>query len=184
MNFHVGSVLGAEGDGSVEHELHVARSRGFGSGKGDLLADVGGGHKQLGQRHAVVLNINHLQLALHVRVAVHKLCNGADKLNNLFGKIISGSRLCTENIGLGHKGGGGIFLYIKIFRQNVQSVHVLTLIFVHTLYLNVENRVGVALPAPGFFNIFGKADFIVSLDFHKVGFDGRVVLILKQLFQL
>lgn len=36
-HLHIGSVHGADGEGAVQHELHVAGSRGFSAGCGDLL---------------------------------------------------------------------------------------------------------------------------------------------------
>lgn len=41
-HLHVGSVHGADGQGSVEHELHVPGARGLCAGGGDLLRQVGG----------------------------------------------------------------------------------------------------------------------------------------------
>lgn len=40
-HFHVGSVHGADGEGSVQHELHVPGAGGLGAGSGDLLRQVG-----------------------------------------------------------------------------------------------------------------------------------------------
>lgn len=40
-HFHVGSVHGADGEGSVQHELHVPGSGGFRACCGDLLRQVG-----------------------------------------------------------------------------------------------------------------------------------------------
>lgn len=36
-HLHIGPVHGADGESAVQHELHVARSRGFCAGCGDLL---------------------------------------------------------------------------------------------------------------------------------------------------
>lgn len=84
--FYISSVLGAESDGAVEHKLHITGSRRLGSGKGYLFAYVGRRNEQLGKCHAVILDINHLELTLYGGIAVDKLCNTADKLDYLFGK--------------------------------------------------------------------------------------------------
>ena len=41
-HLHIGSVHGADGEGAVQHELHVARARGLGARCGDLLRQVRG----------------------------------------------------------------------------------------------------------------------------------------------
>lgn len=40
-HLHVGSIHGTDGEGAVQHELHVAGSRGFSAGCGDLLRQIG-----------------------------------------------------------------------------------------------------------------------------------------------
>ena len=60
MDFHVGSVVGAQGNGSVQHEFHVAGAAGFLGGQGDLLRNVACRDQLFRQRHVVVAHHHHL----------------------------------------------------------------------------------------------------------------------------
>ena len=44
----IGPVQGADGQGAVQRELHVAGAGGLGAGGGDLLGEIGGRNDQLG----------------------------------------------------------------------------------------------------------------------------------------
>ena len=49
-----GAVAGADGQGPVHHELHVARAAGLVAGGRDLLGDVAGRDQPLGERDGVI----------------------------------------------------------------------------------------------------------------------------------
>ena len=55
-DFHIGPVQGANGDGAVHHQLHVAGAGSLLAGGGDLLGQVGGGDQGLSRGHVPVLN--------------------------------------------------------------------------------------------------------------------------------
>ena len=69
----------------------------------------------------------------------------------------------------------GICLDFKIFCKNLEGVEMLTLIFMQTLDLNIENRVGVKADACFALYDFGKILFVFELDSAKVFEYARIV---------
>ena len=92
-HFDVGAVEGADGERAVQHELHVAGARGLGAGGRDLLAQVGGRDDLLGKRHAVVLQVDHLELVADDGVVVDHVADGADQSDDVLGHVVAGGSL-------------------------------------------------------------------------------------------
>ena len=72
-NLHVGTVERAQGQGAVEHELHVGSAARLLGGQTDLLGDVGGGDYALGGGDVVVRDHDDLQVGGHVGVVGYPL---------------------------------------------------------------------------------------------------------------
>jgi hypothetical protein len=53
-DFDVGAIQGADGDGTIHHELHVAGARGFLAGGGNLLGQIGAGADDFHRRDPIV----------------------------------------------------------------------------------------------------------------------------------
>ena len=140
INLNIRAVHGSESYRAVNHKLHIARAACFRACKGNLLADVCGGHKRLRHGNIIVLHIDYLEPALNIGVIVNQLCNGTDEFNNFLCHIVARSRLCAENIGVRHKISVGICLDFKVFGKNIESIKMLALIFVKSLDLNIKNR--------------------------------------------
>ena len=70
LHFHIGTVERTDGECAVEGELHVTGTGSFGTGGGNLFGEVCGRNDLFGERHAVVLEEHHLELALANRVGV------------------------------------------------------------------------------------------------------------------
>jgi len=58
---YVGTVTGSNDQTSVEDEFHVTRTAGFGTGGGDMLADIGSRRENLGLTDIVVFNVYNFQ---------------------------------------------------------------------------------------------------------------------------
>lgn len=92
-HFDVGAIEGADGERTVQHELHVAGAGGLGAGGRDLLAQVGGRDDLLGKGHAVVLQVDHLELVADDGVVVDHVADGADQSDDVLGHVVAGGSL-------------------------------------------------------------------------------------------
>ena len=72
-DLHIGAVERAQGQSTVEHELHVGGAARLLGGQADLLGDVGSGNHALGGGDVVVLNHDNLQVGGHVGVVGYPL---------------------------------------------------------------------------------------------------------------
>ena len=77
-----------------------------------------------------------------------------------------------------------IFQQGVVLCQNVQSIQVLPLVFVQTLYLSIENAVGIQNQTALFLDILGETLLVFLLDFPQPFQNGLVVCENVQLFQL
>ena len=164
VDLNVCAVHGAEGNGAVYHQLHVAGARSLGACEGDLLGDLGGGHELLGEGYAVVLEEDDVKLFGELLVASQLLRDVPDELDDLLCHIVSGSGLGGKDIGLGHEVCVGVLLEVVVLRDDVQRVELLSLVLVQALYLNVEDRVGVEHNAVLVLDILGKVLLVLELD--------------------
>ena len=147
VNLNIRAVERAEGYRAVHHQLHVARAARLGSGEGNLLADVGGGHHIFSHGDVVVLHVDDLEPALDIGIVVDKIREGADETDYLLRHEVAARRFCAEDIGVGREIARGIRLYREIFREDVERVEMLALILVQALDLNVKDGVRVELDA-------------------------------------
>ena len=96
VHFHVGTVQGADGQRAVHHKLHIAGAAGLLAGGGDLLTDLAGGHEDLGQGDAVVLQEHHLEPIFAQRVAVDLVGQGVDEVDDALGHGVAGAALAPN----------------------------------------------------------------------------------------
>ena len=82
MNFHVRAVQRAEGDGAVDHKLHVGGAGSLCTRKGDLFADLRRRGEQLCPGYAVVFNEDNAQLLVDARVVVDGIGKADNELEN------------------------------------------------------------------------------------------------------
>ena len=101
VHFHVGTVQGADGQRAVHHKLHIAGAAGLLAGGGDLLTDLAGGHEDLGQGDAVVLQEHHLEPIFAQRVAVDLVGQRIDEVDDALGHGVAGGGLGAEQERLG-----------------------------------------------------------------------------------
>ena len=110
VHLHVGAVQSTHGEGTVHHELHVAGAAGLLAGGGDLLTDLAGGHEDLGQGDAVVLQEHHLEPIFAQRVAVDLVGQGVDEVDDALGHGVAGGGLGAEQERLGREVQAGVIL--------------------------------------------------------------------------
>ena len=77
------------------HKLHVASSGSLCAGCGDLFREIRRWHDLLSKRHSVIGEENHPQLLSDLWVIVDRLGHTVEQLDDLFGNVISRSRLAT-----------------------------------------------------------------------------------------
>ena len=138
----------------------------------------------LAQRDAVLFQIDHAQLVAHSGVIVDEVAQLADHADHLLCHVVTGSSLCTEDIGFGDEVGVGVLLQVQVLGSDVQRVQVLALILVHTLDLTVKDGVRVDDLTGALGQIVGKAGLVLQLDLVQALENGLVVLKLVQLGQI
>ena len=182
-DFHVGTVHGAQGQGAVEHELHVAGAGGFLGGKADLLRQVTGGDHLLCGGDVVVLHKHDLQPLGHFGIGGNDLGQGQQSVDDVLGDDVSRGGLGAED---GHQGNRGQVtgLDLKILVDQVQQVQLLPLVLMQPLGLNVEHGVGVHSDALLLLKPAAQLPLVFLLDFRQPLQYGGVVGEGQQLFQL
>ncbi len=76
----------------------------------NLLRDLAGGHQMLGQRHPVVLQEHHLQLAPAAGIVGNIIRKGVDEVDDPLGHGIARRGLGAEQEGVGLGDAAGIVL--------------------------------------------------------------------------
>ena len=92
-----GAVAGADGQGAVHHELHVARAAGLVAGGRDLLGDVAGRDQPLGQGDGVVRQEDDPELAADVGVVVDHGADVVDQPDDELGEAVRRGGLAGEH---------------------------------------------------------------------------------------
>ena len=142
-HFNVRAVERTYGERAVYHELHVAGAAGFFTRKRDLFGYFRCGHELFRHGDVVVFHVHDVQLFVYLFVFLYIFGKEIYQFYDILCHLIPLSRLCTEDISLWLNVEVGIFPEIEIGIYDVQSVEQLTLIFVETLCLNVEQRLGI-----------------------------------------
>ena len=94
----VGAIEGADGQGAVERELHVARARGLHPGGADLLGEVARRDDALGEADIVVRDEGDLQPIADLGIGVHHGRHVVDELDDQLGALIGGRCLAGEDL--------------------------------------------------------------------------------------
>ena len=163
MDFHIGSVLSAQGDGAVQHEFHIACAAGLLGGQGDLLGDVAGRDQLLRQGHIVVAGHDNIQIGPHIRIPRDDLLQAEDPVDDVLGDHVGRGSLGAED---GRDGCGGLFasLDLQVLADQVEEIHLLALVLVKPLDLNVEDGGGIHGYALGFLQVLGQLLLLLLLD--------------------
>ncbi len=180
----VRAVVGSQSKRAVQHKLHISRTRSLRSGKGYLLGYLRRRHQYLGKRYAVILKEDDLQFLAENGVVLYLLADAPDHLDDLLCDIVTGSCLRRENIRFRNKRSVRVLFQIVVIRNDVHRVELLTLVFVQTLHLNVENAVYIQLYAGGFLNVLRKALLVAALYLSELFEDALVVREYLELYKL
>ena len=98
-NLDVGPVEGADRQGAIDHELHVAGARRFLAGGGDLLGYVRRRIDQVRVLHVEIRDERNLEELVDFGVVVDGLPDRVDQLDDPLGQKIAGSRLTAKDKG-------------------------------------------------------------------------------------
>ena len=140
-DLHVGAVERAQGQGAVEHELHVGGAARLLGGQADLLGDVSGGNDTLGSGDVVVLDHDNLQVGGNVGVVGNPLRQRQDQMDDVLGDGVGGGRLAAKDDGDGVLRSVAV-LDVEVLPDDVEREHLLALVLVNTLDLDVDDGVG------------------------------------------
>ena len=174
-DLNVGAVERAQRERAVDRELHIAGTGCFHSGGGDLLADVGGGHDDFGERNAVVGDEDDFQAIFDASVIVDEIADAVDELDDLLGGPISGRCFAREDISARREGVFGVFDEALVFGDDAEHVQRLPLVFVDALDLHVEDGTGIDVGAGGLANDISQTDFVLLLDGEELTAERGVV---------
>ena len=141
-DLHIGTVHGAQGQRTVQHELHVAGAGSLFGGKADLLGQVAGRDELFGSGDVVILHKDHLQPPRHLRVCGDDLRQGQQGVDDVLCDGIGWGRLGTKDA---HQRDGRQMpgLDLVVLMDEVQQIQLLAFILVQTLGLDIEHGMGV-----------------------------------------
>ena len=159
VDLHICTVLGSQGDRTVEHELHIAGAAGFLRCQGDLLGNVTCRDQLFRLCHVVVLNHNDLQIRTDLRILVHDLLQTEDQVNDVLRDHVSRSCFCPEDY---CNRGRGLLpcLDLQILVDHIKRVHLLPLVLMETLDLDIKDRVGIQFYPLGVLQVLTEHLFI------------------------
>src|SRR5215472_2803515 len=142
-DLNVSAVHRTDDECAIESEFHVARSGGFGPGCRDLFRELGSREDPLRQRDAVVGEEHYPQQCPDILIAVDRVPNRIDELDDQFRHEISGCSLAGEDNCARNMFAVRVVLNPVIQRDCMKRVEQLSLVFVDPLNLAVEERVRV-----------------------------------------
>ena len=183
VDFHIRSVLCAEGDGSVQHEFHVSGTAGLFGGERNLLGDIAGRDQLFGHRHIVVFHHDDFEPGADLRIVVYDLLQAQDQMNDILGNHIGGSGFRPENCrdGSGRNLAG---LDFQVLVNDVEGVQLLALILMETFDLDIKDGIRADFQLLCFFQVCAQSLLVFLLDFQKLFEYLFVLLVREQLFQL
>jgi hypothetical protein len=156
---HISTIAGTNNQSTVQAELHVRGSGGFGTSSGDVLADVAGGADDLSLADIVVFQENDLQQVTNVLVAVDHFPDLVDEVNDRLRHPVSRSSLAAE---YRHTGREllplfrGRLLDFEVAVDDTKDVELLALVLVHTLDLYIEESGRVDRNLVVLLDVFGE----------------------------
>ena len=143
VHLHIGAIQSPDGQCSIHHEFHISGAGGLLAGGGNLLRHLRCRHQLFRQRHAVILQKHHLQLAAAQRIAVDLPGQHIDQADNIFRHLVARRRLGAEQIDMGDNIPVRIVVQLLIAGNDLHHIEQLALIFMQALNLDVENTVHI-----------------------------------------
>ena len=102
-NFNVGAIQGADGEGAVQRQLHVACAARLKASGGNLLREIGRRHHLLRERNVIVRQERHFQPSGHHRVGIHGACHVIHQLDDCLRHGVARRRLAGKHHGARHE---------------------------------------------------------------------------------
>ena len=170
----------ADGQRTVHRKLHIAGARRFLTGSRNLLAEIGRRNDLLGDRDAVVRHKNDGKFARGAWVGVDDSRDAVDQLDDLLSGPVARRGLAGKEVGARCAWVGAVFRQAQVLMQDVHDVEKLPLVFVDTLDLHVEQRLGADRKALRLPNKPREFFFVGLLDLCELGLERRIV---RQRFQ-
>src|SRR5262245_32608571 len=96
-----GTITGADSQGSIHHELHVARATGLIARRRDLLGYITGGNQSLRKTDVILGEEQHFKTATDGWVRVDDGRHIVDQLDDELGQVVGRRRLAGEEKGAG-----------------------------------------------------------------------------------
>src|SRR5882762_2179799 len=171
----IGSVQRADGQRSVQRQLHIAGTRRLHTGRGNLLRQVRRRHDSLRERDVVVRQEHDAQLVAHGGIRVDGARHVVDELDDGLGHRITRSRLAGKDHGAGYDVGARILAYAPIAGDYIQEIQELALVLVDSLHLHVEQGVDADLDAGAPDDLVGEPLLVGSLDAAKLAAKFRII---------
>ena len=121
--------------------LHVARTRSLSPSSGNVLANITRRHNNLRLANIVVLQEDNLEQITNLLIIIDHLADLVDEVDNRLRHPVTRRRFAAEDADLRlHLLAflGRHLLDLKIPMDDAEDVELLSLVLVHTLYLDVE----------------------------------------------
>ena len=142
-DLHVSAVHGSQGQGAVQHELHVTGTGCFLTCGRDLLRDICCCEDDLCVGYIVVLNKYDLDLTVDSGIVIYHIRYGIDQLDSQLRITVAGCCLRTKNKGSGVEIQFRMLLQFVIQVHYMQNIEQLSLVLMQTLYLYIEDGSGI-----------------------------------------
>src|SRR6267154_2922140 len=144
-NLDIGAVEGPERQRTIHREFHVAGSRCFPAGGGDLFGHIGGGNDFLRERDPVVGQEGDLDQLARLWVIVNYFAEIVDQLDQHLCGPIAGRRFAAKNVHMRDRRLDAVIDEPQVLVHNTQRHQELALVLVNALGLNVEHRGGIEI---------------------------------------
>ncbi|SCH33629.1 Uncharacterised protein [uncultured Clostridium sp.] len=166
-HFHICTVHGSDGQGSVQHELHVTGTGRLLAGGRDLLRYICCSEDQLCVGDTVILDKDNLDLAVNRRVVVDHVCHGVDKLDGQLCAAVACCCLCSEDKGSRIEFHIRMLFDLIIQIHHMQDVQQLTLVLMQSLNLYIEDGARVYGDTVVLLDVFRQTHLVLILDVHE-----------------
>ena len=164
MDFHIGSIICTDGQSTIEHEFHVTSTRGFFRSQGNLLRNICCWNDETCFGHIVVFNHNYLQMRRNFRIVFDDLRQDQNQVDNILGNGVGWCCFSTKENSQ-WAGRNVTSLDVQILVDDIEDIHLLTLVLMQTLDLYIKNRIWIDLHTLVFQDMSLQFSFVVLFDF-------------------
>ena len=169
------TIEGADRQRTIQRKLHVTSAGCFLTRSRNLLRQIGGWNHLLGHGDTIVLREDDLDLIVDPRVVVHLLGNFVNRTDNVLRQCVARRSLRTEDEYTWIHFVSWIVQQATVQRQDMQHVQVLTLVFVQTFDLHIEQCVWANHCARVLQHEISKYLFVCTLDVHEALLELRII---------